>query len=31
MTAAGWLVGRSVWQYVEFAVSGLLFSFLGVE
>jgi monovalent cation/hydrogen antiporter len=31
MTAAGWLLGRSVWQYVEFAVSGLLFGFLGVE
>jgi CPA1 family monovalent cation:H+ antiporter len=31
MTAAGWLLGRSVWQYVEFAVSGLLFAFLGVE
>jgi CPA1 family monovalent cation:H+ antiporter len=31
ISAAGWLVGRSVWQYVEFAVSGLLFSFLGVE
>ena len=31
VTSAGWLLGRSVWQYVEFAVSGLLFSFLGVE
>jgi CPA1 family monovalent cation:H+ antiporter len=31
MTAAGWLLGRSVWQYVEFAVSGLLFGFLGIE
>jgi CPA1 family monovalent cation:H+ antiporter len=30
MTSAGWLLGRSVWQYVEFAVSGLLFAFLGV-
>ena len=31
MTPAGWLIGRSVWQYVEFAVSGLVFGFLGVE
>ncbi|MEU2348517.1 Na+/H+ antiporter [Modestobacter sp. NPDC049651] len=31
VTSAGWLLGRSVWQYVEFAVSGLLFAFLGVE
>src|SRR3954447_17501103 len=31
ITSAGWLLGRSVWQYVEFAVSGLLFAFLGVE
>ena len=31
VTSAGWLLGRSVWQYVEFAVSGLLFAFLGLE
>jgi len=31
LTSAGWLLGRSVWSYVEFAVSGLLFAFLGVE
>jgi monovalent cation/hydrogen antiporter len=31
ITSAGWLLGRQVWQYVEFAVSGLLFAFLGVE
>lgn len=31
ITSAGWLLGRSVWHYVEFAVSGLLFAFLGVE
>jgi len=31
ITSAGWLLGRSVWRYVEFAVSGLLFAFLGVE
>jgi|tagenome__1003787_1003787.scaffolds.fasta_scaffold20904686_2 Na+/H+ antiporter len=31
ISSAGWLLGRSVWQYVEFAVSGLLFGFLGVE
>ena len=31
ITSAGWLLGRSVWEYVEFAVSGLLFAFLGVE
>jgi Na+/H+ antiporter len=31
VTSAGWLLGRSVWEYVEFAVSGLLFAFLGVE
>ena len=31
VTSAGWLLGRSVWGYVEFAVSGLLFGFLGVE
>ncbi len=31
VTSAGWLLGRSVWGYVEFAVSGLLFAFLGVE
>ena len=31
LTSAGWLLGRSVWQYVEFAISGLLFAFLGVE
>ncbi len=31
VTSAGWLLGRSVWRYVEFAVSGLLFGFLGIE
>ncbi len=31
VTSAGWLLGRSVWRYVEFALSGLLFAFLGVE
>src|SRR3954454_269100 len=31
LTSAGWLLGRSVWQYVDFAISGLLFAFLGVE
>ncbi len=31
MTSAGWVLGRQVWSYVEFAVSGLLFAFLGVE
>lgn len=31
MTSAGWLLGRSVWQYTEFAVSGLVFAFLGLE
>jgi Na+/H+ antiporter len=31
VTSAGWLLGRSVWGYIEFAVSGLLFAFLGVE
>jgi monovalent cation/hydrogen antiporter len=31
ITSAGWLLGRSVWHYVDFAVSGLLFAFLGVE
>lgn len=31
LTSAGWVLGRSVWQYVEFAVSGLLFAFLGLE
>jgi monovalent cation/hydrogen antiporter len=31
MSSAGWILGRSVWQYVEFAVSSLLFAFLGVE
>ena len=31
VTSAGWLLGRSVWHYVEFAVSGLLFGFLGIE
>ena len=31
VTSAGWLLGRSVWRYVEFAVSGLLFAFLGLE
>ncbi|MGQ7294978.1 Na+/H+ antiporter [Quadrisphaera sp. KR29] len=30
-TSAGWLLGRAVWRYVDFAVSGLLFGFLGVE
>jgi hypothetical protein len=25
VTSAGWLLGRFVWSYVEFAVSGLLF------
>ena len=24
VTSAGWLLGRSVWRYVEFAVSGML-------
>ncbi len=31
VTSAGWLLGRFVWRYVDFAVSGLLFAFLGVE
>lgn len=31
LTSAGWLLGRSVWRYVDFAVSGLLFAFLGIE
>jgi CPA1 family monovalent cation:H+ antiporter len=31
LTSAGWLLGRSVWNYVEFAVTGMLFAFLGVE
>jgi CPA1 family monovalent cation:H+ antiporter len=31
LTPAGWLLGRSVWSYVDFAVSGLLFGFLGIE
>ncbi|GGL93012.1 Na+/H+ antiporter [Nakamurella endophytica] len=31
VTSAGWVLGRSVWRYVDFAVSGLVFSFLGVE
>jgi len=31
ITSAGWVLGRQVWRYVEFAVSGLLFAFLGVE
>jgi monovalent cation/hydrogen antiporter len=31
MSSAGWLLGRSVWQYTEFAVSGLVFAFLGLE
>jgi CPA1 family monovalent cation:H+ antiporter len=31
MTAAGWLLGRSVWQWVEFTVSGLVFAFLGLQ
>jgi CPA1 family monovalent cation:H+ antiporter len=31
LTSAGWLLGRFVWQYVDFAVTGLLFAFLGVE
>jgi CPA1 family monovalent cation:H+ antiporter len=31
LTSAGWLLGRSVWDYIEFAVTGLLFAFLGVE
>jgi CPA1 family monovalent cation:H+ antiporter len=31
MSSAGWLLGRSVWQYVEFAVSGVVFASLGLE
>ncbi len=31
LTPAGWLLGRSVWEYVDFAVSGVLFAFLGIE
>jgi CPA1 family monovalent cation:H+ antiporter len=31
LTSAGWLLGRSVWNYVEFTVTGMLFAFLGVE
>jgi CPA1 family monovalent cation:H+ antiporter len=31
MSSAGWLLGRSVWQYTEFVVSGLVFAFLGLE
>ena len=31
LTPAGWVLGRSVWDYVDFAVSGLLFAFLGIE
>ena len=30
-TSGGWLLGRAVWGYVDFAVSGLLFGFLGLE
>jgi len=31
LTSAGWLLGRSVWQYVDFVITGVLFAFLGVE
>ena len=31
VTSGGWLLGRSVWRYVDFAVSGLLFGFIGIE
>ncbi|WP_432573172.1 Na+/H+ antiporter [Kineococcus sp. SYSU DK005] len=30
-TSGGWLLGRAVWRYVDFAVTGLLFGFLGLE
>ncbi|MEZ0163330.1 cation:proton antiporter [Kineococcus sp. LSe6-4] len=30
-TSSGWLLGRAVWRYVDFAVTGLLFGFLGLE
>ncbi|GAB3459636.1 cation:proton antiporter [Kineococcus endophyticus] len=30
-TSAGWVLGRSVWRYVDFLVTGLLFGFLGLE
>ncbi len=30
-TSRGWLLGRAVWRYVDFAVTGLLFGFLGIE
>ena len=30
-TAGGFVLGRAVWRYVEFIITGLLFAFLGIE
>lgn len=30
-TADGFVLGRAVWRYVEFIITGLLFAFLGIE
>ncbi|WP_328291852.1 Na+/H+ antiporter [Kineococcus sp. NBC_00420] len=31
VTSGGWLLGKSVWRFVDFLVSGLVFAFLGLE
>lgn len=31
LTARGWLLGRSVWDYADFAVTGLVFVLVGFE
>ena len=31
LTAQGWLVGRSVWSYADFIITGLVFALVGFE
>jgi monovalent cation/hydrogen antiporter len=31
VTARGWLLGRSVWDYADFAITSLVFALVGVE
>lgn len=31
VTSGGWLLGKSVWRFIDFLVSGLVFAFLGLE
>ncbi len=31
ITAQGWLVGRTVWEYIDFLITGLVFALVGFE